>query len=122
MHPDDATKQRIIFLHKQGLSYRQIGRDIGKGHKLVSGVVRKWTQTGHLNWKKNGGRPRKTSAQTDSLIARSVAADQNVTANDLKERLLLTNISEKTIARRIKELGQSGRRVRRHKRSEPLSS
>lgn len=95
------TKVLIVSMHGQGKSYREIGKAVGADHKVVSAVIRNWTLNHSLDRKKGGGRPRKTSPQTDGMIVRAVTANRYVSLNDLRENLALRDLSKSTIARRI---------------------
>ena len=77
-----------------------------RDHKVVSRVIRRWSQDRTLEYKPKPGRPRKTSPQTDRLIMRSVRANRFLSATDLKENMALQYLSSATIIRRIKETGE----------------
>lgn len=102
-HMTSEDKEKILDLHNQGWSYRQIGRYLHRGHHVVSNVVRKWMKEKSLDRTKGTGRKRKTSAETDMLILRIAAANKCYTAKDLKSNLGLKNICERTIRNRIRE-------------------
>lgn len=102
---NEVTKLQILHLHGQGKSYREIGRIVGSTHKVVSRVVRRFLAQKTIDRKKGSGRPRKTSPQTDRMIVRTVAGNRFTAISQISESLVLGNLSESTISRRIRETG-----------------
>jgi len=89
-----------------GESHRSIAGRFGCTHVAIGKIALKIAETGSAARRPGSGRPRKTSARTDTLILRTVGADLGTSCPDLQRKnALLTEVSVRTIERRVIETG-----------------
>lgn len=104
------TNANIFGLKEAGFQTKKISKLVG----MAKFTVRKWCaryRDGNSatapSQKSRSGRPRKTSASAVNIVKRALEAEPRATARLLKEgnRDLFTDVSVRTISRRVHELG-----------------
>lgn len=98
-----ADRNRIIGQLQAGNSQTQVAAAIGVRQATVSKIKRKFDETGSVDDRARGGRPRKTTAGQDRLIVRAVKKDPEITGEEIKKGLGLKNVSSRLVRRRIYE-------------------
>uniref|UniRef100_A0A8C7VLV9 Transposase Tc1-like domain-containing protein n=1 Tax=Oncorhynchus mykiss TaxID=8022 RepID=A0A8C7VLV9_ONCMY len=97
-------KDTIVDLHKAGMGYRTIGKQLGEKATIVGAVIRKWKKfkmTVNHPW---SGAPCKISPRGASMIMRKVRDQARTTRQDLVNDLKRagTTISKKTISNTLR--------------------
>ncbi|CAM4547761.1 unnamed protein product [Leuciscus chuanchicus] len=93
-------RDKIVDLHKAGMGYRTIGKQLGEKATTVGANIRKWKKfkmTVNLPW---SGAPSKISPRGASMIMRKVRDQPRTTRQDLVNDLKRagTTVSKKTIS------------------------
>lgn len=106
---------QIIGLHKAGHQTKEIVENVGVCERSVRNWVRRFKDGGGVNLPVGKPRPgpsKKTSPRTLTVIKRQLEVKPKSTARELKEKnpRLLSNVSIRTVNRRIADLGYSGHR------------
>lgn len=109
---DAYTRKAIIRTKRSGQSADQVAKLFKVCRATVYNTINRFKETQSVESAKRTGRPRKTSAYTDRLIARKVVQNPKITVDQLKNDLSLT-IGLTQIRQRIHEAGLYGRVVRR---------
>ena len=99
----EETKCMIIDKLLAGMSQSIVATEHGVSQTAISKLFAKFKKYRTVERRKGSGRPRKTSSGDDNLIFSIVQRNHFVTGKELKEELLLSEISERTIRRRISE-------------------
>lgn len=99
---------RIIGMHEAGLSYREIGRRMGRPHATIRRTWMDWQEERLETRRRGSGRPRVTEAREDRLLRRSAIQDpveptRAVAINWV--RAIGRRVSMSTIYRRIRTFG-----------------
>ena len=103
----NVERGQIVALHKNGLSQRQISKQLGINRSSVQQAIKKFATEGIFGYRKKK-RPRKTTARDDIAMKRFMARSptsscKKVHANLLRKR---TDVSISTVSRRLsKEFG-----------------
>ena len=95
---------RILQLHLDGKSYRDIGSRYKVSASVIHCLIQKYNATGSMDRHHGQGRKRKTTAREDTRIVREVKRNRFSSANDIREALNMHHISEGTIRNRIREV------------------
>ena len=74
---------RIATLRDQGKSFREIGRILGRDHKVVSRAYHRYEETHSHRRRPGQGRPRCTTPREDRAIVHAALQDRRVTAPQL---------------------------------------
>lgn len=95
-------------MHEAGLTFREIGRRVGRPHATVRRIWRDWQEENLEARRRGSGRPRATQAREDRLLRRSAVQDpaepsRAVAINWL--RAIGHRVSMSTIYRRIRSFG-----------------
>jgi IS30 family transposase len=99
----EAQKASIITSHSYGTSSRQIALQLKRHHSTIDLVIDKYQATQSVERIVGSGRPRKTTKKEDRRIVRSVANNRRISSPQILEENGITNISDRTARRRIKE-------------------
>ena len=67
-----TTAGRIKHMHSEGITVRQIGKELGIPHQTVSYRVRKGDERGHYYTEKSPGRPRKLDERAQRHLLRDI--------------------------------------------------
>uniref|UniRef100_A0AAY5K846 Transposase Tc1-like domain-containing protein n=1 Tax=Esox lucius TaxID=8010 RepID=A0AAY5K846_ESOLU len=100
-------RDKIVDLHKAGMGYRTIGKQLGEKATTVGAIIRKWKKfkmTVNLPW---SGAPCKISPREASMIMRKVRDQPRTTRQDLVNDLKRagTTVSKKTISNTLRRHG-----------------
>lgn len=109
----DEIRLRIIFLHEEGLSHRQIAERLDINHSTVTRTIQRRNETGSVETRPRSGRPRVTNERQDRYIAQVVRRSRSVTVSSLRSHYQATYhqiISNATIRRRVIATGLRSRR------------
>ena len=98
-------------MHTTGMSFKAIGSQIGYHYSVVSGLVRKHTQTNNVKDLPRSGRPRITSDRDDKALQRLVRRMPFATSPILKQHWLPNRpLSTRTVRNHLKSAGLKSRR------------
>ena len=67
-HLPQETRWQIIGMNRTGMSCRAIGENLNTNHSVVSRLVPKHAETGHVRDRPRSGRPKKTSRRDDRAL------------------------------------------------------
>ena len=104
----DVERAQIVALHKNGLSQRQISKQISVNRSSIQRAIKKFNSEGIYGNRKKGGRLRKTTARDDSTMKRIIARSPTSSCKKLPANLFRkgADASISTIFRRLsKEFG-----------------
>jgi transposase len=111
-----GIKERIVSKHKDGLSLRQIAKDLVLTKSAVESLLKKYTATGSIANKPRYGRPKKLSMRQERSLQRAVKVEPRTTATalakDMKTREKVT-VSPEMIRRALRAAGLNGRVARK---------
>ena len=106
----EAQRWQIIGMHTTGMSFKDIGRQMGYHYTVVSRLVRKHTQTNNVKDLPRSGRPRVTSDRDDRALQCLVRWMPFATSPVLKQHWLLNRrLSTRTVRNRLKSEGLKSR-------------
>ncbi|KAK7096604.1 hypothetical protein V1264_005880 [Littorina saxatilis] len=107
------NKARAIAWLQDGVSKREVGRRLGVSHSVVVRLHQKFQATNSVLERPRSGRPKKTTQREDRFIRRQARQQRGTTANIIRGQLRVatnTNVSTKTIRKRLHEVGLRSRR------------
>ena len=84
----DVERGQIVALHKNGLSQRQISKQLGINRSSVQRAIKKFATEGIFGNRKKSGRPRKTTARDDIVMKRFVARFPTSSCKKVRANLL----------------------------------
>ena len=102
---------KIVDLHKAGISYRTIGKQLGEKATTVGAIIMKWKTFKMTVNHPQSGAPCKISPHGASMIMRKVRDQPRTTQQDLVKDLVNdlkragTTISKKTISNTLRRHG-----------------
>ena len=114
--PSDETRWRLIVLHEEGYSQRQIADRLKITQSTVCKHIKRYKETGDVHDRPRTGRPRKTSTATDRYIQITSERDRFLTAPDIARILQdadIVDIHRSTVSRRLSFAGLDGRVARK---------
>ncbi|KAI4890926.1 hypothetical protein NFI96_009968 [Prochilodus magdalenae] len=93
-------RDKIVDLHKAGMGYRTIGKQLGEKATTVGAIIRKWKKCKITDNLPRSGAPCKISPRGASMILRKVRNEPRITRQDLVNDLNRagTTVSKKTIS------------------------
>ena len=99
----EVERAQIVALHKNGLSQRQISKQLSIGKSSIKRAVTKFKNKGIYGNRKKSGKPKKTTSRDDISMKHAVARYPTSFCKKIKFHLLLkgTNASISTISRRL---------------------
>lgn len=97
-------RKLIVKNSQEGLSNREIGRRYQISEAAVRKILKKFEKLGSVADQTGRGRKRKTTTSDDRRISREIAKNPFATSRVIRENADL-NISERTVRRRLQELG-----------------
>lgn len=100
-------RDKIIDLHKAGMGYRKISKQLGEKVTTVGAIIRKWKKFKLTVNLPRSGAPCKISPRGASLIMRKVRDQPRTTRQDLVNDLKRagTTVSKKTIGNTLRRHG-----------------
>ncbi|XDV53002.1 hypothetical protein PO909_021618 [Leuciscus waleckii] len=100
-------RDKIVDLHKAGLGYRAIGKQLGEKATTVGAIIRKWKKFKMTASLPRSGAPCKISPRGVSMILRKVRNQPRTTRQDLVNDLKKagTTVSKKTITNTLRRHG-----------------
>ncbi|KAI4900940.1 hypothetical protein NFI96_002661 [Prochilodus magdalenae] len=100
-------RDRIVDLHKAGMGYRTIGKQLGEKATTVGAIIRKWKKCKITDNLPRSGAPCKISPRGASMILRKVRNEPRITRQDLVNDLNRagTTVSKKTISNTLRRQG-----------------
>lgn len=109
----ESDKCKILTLHKEKFSTRDIARIVKYSQSAVVKFLKKYAQTGQISRKKGTGPQRKTTIREDQVIKRISLKNRFKTAVHIKSEIENYNeikISVETVRRRLRENNLKGRK------------
>ena len=104
----ELERAQIVALHKNGLSQRQLSKQLNISKSYIQRAITKFKNEGICGNRKKNGRPRKTTFRDDTCMKRAAARSPISSCKKIRSHLLLkgANVSISTISRRLsKEFG-----------------
>uniref|UniRef100_A0AAZ3NQ95 Transposase Tc1-like domain-containing protein n=1 Tax=Oncorhynchus tshawytscha TaxID=74940 RepID=A0AAZ3NQ95_ONCTS len=100
-------RDKIVDLHKAGMGYRTIGKQLGEKAMTVGAIIRKWKKFKMTVNHPRSGAPCKISPRGASMITRKVRDQPRTTRQDLVNDLKRagTTVSKKTISNTLRRHG-----------------
>ncbi|KAI4903294.1 hypothetical protein NFI96_004871 [Prochilodus magdalenae] len=100
-------RDKIVDLHKAGMGYRTIGKQLGEKATTVGAIIRKWKKCKITDNLPRSGAPCKISPRGASMIMRKVRNEPRITRQDLVNDLHRagTTVSKKTISNTLRRQG-----------------
>ncbi|GFT48916.1 transposable element Tc1 transposase [Trichonephila clavipes] len=112
-HIDDFMRGRIIGKIEEGRKITDVAREFNIAHSVVSRLWKSFKTTGMCSRRHGGGRVRSTTPKEDRYIVLSAKRNWRTTAQQVANQFLAASgkqISQKTVARRLREGGLYARR------------
>lgn len=107
------VRMQIVVLRQQGLSFREVGEQVGRNH---SDVVRTWNRflaTGNVEDRRRIGRPRATIQAEDRYLLILARRNREANATELRRSLLQatgTSVTSQTVRNRLRQYNLRPRR------------
>ncbi|KAJ8353534.1 hypothetical protein SKAU_G00211010 [Synaphobranchus kaupii] len=100
-------RDKMVDLHKAGMGYRTIGKQLGEKATTVGAIIRKWKKFKTTVNLPRSGPPCKISPRGASMIIRKVRDQPRTTRQDLVNDLKRagTTVSKKTISNTLRRHG-----------------
>ncbi|KAJ8353411.1 hypothetical protein SKAU_G00209780 [Synaphobranchus kaupii] len=100
-------RDKMVDLHKAGMGYRTIGKQLGEKATTVGAIIRKWKKFKTTVNLPRSGPPCKISPRRASMIIRKVRDQPRTTRQDLVNDLKRagTTVSKKTISNTLRRHG-----------------
>ncbi|CAK9796647.1 Transposable element Tc1 transposase [Anthophora quadrimaculata] len=106
------VRNLIIKDCERGVSQRKIAEKYEVSKSAVQKLHKKFLSTGTVADRSGRGKTRSTSWRDDAMIVRIVKKDPRTTVRNLRESLILS-ISDRTVRRRLQEVGLQSRFARK---------
>lgn len=129
----EFVRHKIIILHLQGHSQRQISKQTAYSRSGVQAVIKKFEESGQVEDRKRSGRPRKLSKSDEKFLRVSSLRDRTKSSKDLAQLLAASlgcRVDPSTVRRSLirnglhgrvaakKPCSQKGNRVKRQRHTE----
>ena len=103
----------IVALRDEGLSYEEIGKQVGCSKTATRLCYNKFKKTGSVTNRRRTGRPPKTDSRLDARIRRYSKSDRRLTAVGIQAFVPNANVSVRTVKRRPNAADLFGRAARK---------
>ncbi|KAG1935365.1 hypothetical protein F2P79_019229 [Pimephales promelas] len=100
-------RDKIVDLHKAGMGYKRIGKQLGEKRSTVGAVIRKWKKHHTTANLPRSGPPHKISPRGVSLIMRTVRNHPKTTRGELMNQLKAagTTVTKETVGNTLRRHG-----------------
>lgn len=109
----EFDRGRIVAYRDCGLSFREIGRRVGRNQTTVMRICDRWVQEGTTDRRVRPHRPQCTTSRDDRHIVHMAVTDRSVTSRTISQQIQSVThhpVSARTIRRRLQQNGLSARR------------
>lgn len=107
------NRGRALGWFQEGIGVRETARRLGVAPSVITRLRQRFEATGRVEERPRSGRPKKTTARQDRLIARQAQTARTSTANRIRRHLRAatnTNVSSQTIRNRLHAVHYHARR------------
>ena len=111
-HLSEQERGIAIGLIRQGLSLRNVGRQLGVSQSVIWRLSNRYQQT--VRERARSGRPRILTPQQDRFVVLAARRERTATANNIRAQLRTAanvNVSEQTIRNRLRAANLQSRRA-----------
>ena len=84
-----VERAQIVVLHKNGISQRQINKELSIGKSSIQKAIAKFKTAGIYGNRKKSGRPRKTTSREDTSMKVAVAWSPTSSCKKIRSTLFL---------------------------------
>ncbi|GFV53447.1 uncharacterized protein TNCV_2205831 [Trichonephila clavipes] len=104
---------KIVAYRDCGLSFREIGRRVGRNQTTAMRISDRWMQEGTMDQHGRSHPPQCTTSREDRQVVRMTVTDRSVTSRTIAQHIESVthhSVSARNIQRRLQQSGLSARR------------